>query len=364
LHGLEPGMSAAQPSLLNTIRRSVAGMNRWVRFLLKGLALLLIAKTFELASSRATLDAAVTYQSAAVASLEKATPQSTYLLFKESLGIEVSSLDAKLASQKAATRCRPAAAAALSSFINEHPGIGEVFVAGNGTAFCIPETNQNQRLDTIDKSAIVPSFESESGLLTGLLAVGSGKCKPADDYAAAAMARCVGTSTGTVSGWGKQLFDQAGKSDFFYWGLALGSLAPGAALADVMVHNFAEWSPGVLFRWLLLAAGAAASFALVKKCGSFFGNNGSGNGSLAGAVLFILFAAAAIPSGTVIISTIGAFAAYCVASAALWLFGGFVKLVILPLVLTGGFFIQTAYGAVLEAGRHEIDSTVTKALDP
>jgi hypothetical protein len=348
-------MSAAQPSLLNTIRRRIAGMNRWVRFLLFLVLTVLSTKAYEIASDRATLDAAVAYQESAVASLGKATPQSTYLLFKESLGYDVSeSRNASRAYRDAAARCHPAGEAALSAYLSLHPGIGRVFVANDGTAACIPGTTLNLLLGGPESSVAEQAF----GTRIGLSLMVPSQCKAADDYAAAAEAHCIGAYTGVVEGWGQQLSENARKTDFFYWSLALRSLAPGAALADIVVHNFVEWSPGVVFRWLLLAAGIAASISIVMKCASIFGLD-----SLAGVFLFILFSAAAIPAGSVIIFTVGALAAYYAAGASLWLSGDFLKLFVVPLVLNAGFLVQTAYATMLEAAKHKVDTTITKTLD-
>jgi hypothetical protein len=348
-------MTASQPSLLSAIRRKVTGLNRWVRLFLFGLASLLVTRAFEFLSDKATLDAAVNYQIAALASLGKATPQSTYYLFKESLGYDVSeSRNGSPAYREVVSQCSRVGGAALATYLEQHRGIGSVYVAKNGSASCIPAPGASPLLDLADKSAA----DAINGPLVTLLPMDKSKCAQAEEYAQEAKANCLGAFTGSVDGWGKSLLEQASAEKFVYWGLVQRSLAPAAALADVVVHNLAGWSPGVVFRWLLLAAGLAASYALVRLCAPLFGESGP-----LASVLLILFAIALIPSGAVVFSALGALAAFYIASAALWLFGSFVHLVILPLTLTGGFFAATAYGAVLEAGKHEIDTTLTSSLD-
>lgn len=348
-------MTVSHPTLLSTIRRKVAAMKRWVRLLMFGLASLFVTKAFEFLTDKATLDAAVNYQIAAVASLGKATPKATYYLFKESLGYDASeSRNGSPAYQEAFGRCSRVGGTALSSFLDQHRGIGSVYVAENGSASCIPEPAASPLLDLADKSAS-DAIEKPSVII---LPMDRGQCAVAEEYAAAAKAECINEFTGAVGGWGKEMIVQASAAKFAYWGLAQRSLAPAAALADVAIHNLLQWSPGVVFRWLLLALGLIASIAIVRLCTPYF----SHSGPLA-SFLLILTAVAAIPCGAVIFSTLGALVAYYAANAALWLFGSFVQLVILPLTLTGGFFAATAYGAVIEAGKHEINTSLTKSLD-
>ena len=329
---------------------------RWARILLLGLLSVLITKAYESLVDGQTLDRAVAYQEQALSSLQTVTPQATWLLFRQSLGYNTSAaLKKSKPYQDALKRCREIGGQQLSGYLERHPEIGALKVRSDGEALCIPALEPLQPGET---EPFIPG-EKPDGLarlpMDEILRLPpvQGQCKIAYDFAQRAQTDCMNASTGSVAGWGQAIFSASRGVDYTIGRLAVSALAPAAAMADIVRHNYVDWSPGVIFRVVLLVFGLALSMWLAAKLLD-----------AAGANLVTLAASAAfVPAFAIIFATLGAVLSWYAAAAALYIGQGLIKLVLIPLAVTGGFLTTTAFGAFLEAGKHQTTKLASKKLD-
>ncbi len=329
---------------------------RWARILLLGLLSVLITKAYETLVDGQTLERAVAYQEQALSSLQTVTPQATWLLFRQSLGYNNNAaLKSSKSYQDALKRCREIGGQQLVGYLERHPEIGALQVRGDGEALCIPAL---KLLQPGEEAPFIPG-EKPDGLArlpadeALRLPLVQGLCKMAYDFADLAQTECMKASTGSVAGWGQAVFSASNGVDYTIGRLTVKAFAPAAALADIVRHNYIDWSPGVIFRVVLLVLGLAVSVWLAEKMLDAFGVN----------LVTLAASAAFVPAFAIIFATLGAVLSWYAAAAALYIGQSFVKLILIPLAVTGGFLTTTAFGAFLEAGKHQTTKLASKKLD-
>lgn len=159
-------------------------------------------------------------------------------------------------------------------------------------------------------------------------------------------------AAGSVDGWGQAVLNASQNVSYTIGQWVFKAVAPAAAMADVVRHNYVDWSPGVIFRVVLLVLGLAVSVWLAAKMLSAFGAN----------LVTLAASAAFVPAFAILFATLGAVVSWYAATAALYISQSFIKLILIPLAVTGGFLTTTAFGAFLEAGKQQTTKAASKKL--
>ncbi len=338
-----------------TAKGWLSRLPRWARLLLLGLISVLLTKAYETLADGQTLEKAVSYQEQALSSLQTVTPQATWLLFRQSLGYDTSAaLKDSKPYQDALKRCQEIGGQQLAGYLERHPEIGTLQVREDGEALCIAAL---EPLPPGEEAPFIPG-EKPDGLArlpadeALRLPPVQGQCQMAYDFADFAQTECMKASTGSVAGWGQAVFNASNGVSYTIGRLTVKAFAPAAAMADIVCHNYVDWSPGVIFRIVLLVFGLAVSVWLAAKMLNAFGAN----------LLTLAASAAFVPAFAILFATLGAVLSWYAATAALYIGQSFIKLILIPLAVTGGFLTTTAFGAFLEAGKHQTTKVASKKL--
>ena len=338
-----------------TAKGWLSRLPRWARLLLLGLLSVLITKAYETLVDGQTLEKAVAYQEQAMSSLQTVTPQATWLLFRQSLGYDTSAaLKNSKPYQDALNRCQEFGGEQLAGYLDRHPEIGALQVREDGEALCIAAIEPLQPGEEApfipgDKPDGLARLPADEALR---LPPVQGQCQMAYDFANRAQSECMKAAAGSVDGWGQAVLNASQNVSYTIGQWVFKAIAPAAAMADVVRHNYVDWSPGVIFRVVLLVLGLAVSVWLAAKMLDAFGAN----------LVTLAASAAFVPAFAILFATLGAFLSWYAAAAALYISQSFIKLILLPLAVTGGFLTTTAFGAVLEAGKQQTTKAASKKL--
>lgn len=338
------------------IKSWLARLPRWARLLLLGLLSVLLTKAYETIADGQTLDKAVAWQEQALASLQTVTPQATWLLFRQSLGQDVSEAQKESKPyQDALARCTSTGNTALADYLARHPEIGTVQARENGTAICQPVVEpllpgEEAPFVPGDKPDGLASLPADEALR---LPPVQGQCQQAYDFANREKAACMKAATGSVDGWGLAVLNSSQHVSYTVGQWVMKSIAPAAALADIVRNNYVDWSPGVIFRVVLLGIGLIAALWLAAMLLNSAGAN----------LVTLAASAAFVPAFAIVFATIGAVLSWYIAAGALYIGQGVIKLILIPLAVTGGFLTTTAFSAFMEAGKHQTTKLASKKLN-